>query len=141
MASMSDYLEIEMRKHLFRTGSFTKPPALWIALFTVAPSDAGGGTEVTKAGATGYLRVQRDPLDANWSAPDGTGGVTKNVAAITFPAPTADWGTVVAVGIYDSDDSGSNNLLFWNPLSANKTVNNGDAAPMFAADTLVVTFG
>jgi hypothetical protein len=140
MPSMSDYLEVQMRAHMFRTASFTKPTALWIALFTATPSDVGGGTEVTKAGGTGYLRVQRNPLDANWSAPDSTGGVTANLAAITFPSPTANWGTIVAVGIFDSDDTGSNNLLFWGPLAASKTVNNGDAAPSFGIGALSVTF-
>lgn len=140
MASMSDYLEVELRKHLFRTGSYTKPAALWIALFTTTPGEAGGGTEVTKAGGTGYLRVQRDPLDANWTAPDGTGGVTRNATAVAFPTPTANWGTVVACAIFDSDDGGTNNILFWSPLGASKTINSGDPAPVFDADALTITF-
>lgn len=135
MSQMSDYLEVELRKHLFRTGSFTKPAALWIALFTAAPSDAGGGTEVSGGS---YARVQRNPLDANWTAPDGTGGVTRNAAAITFPSPTANWGTVTHFGIFDASTGG--NLLVWGALSASRTINNGDAAPEFAADALQVTF-
>lgn len=31
MAAMSDYLEVELRKHIFRTGSFTKPTVLAVA--------------------------------------------------------------------------------------------------------------
>ena len=140
MASMSDYLEGQIRAHIFRTAEFTKPTELWIALYTATPSDTGGGTEVTKAGGTGYLRAQLDPLNANWSAPDSTGGVTKNSAAITFPAPTANWGIVTSIGIFDSDDDGANNLLFWGPLAAPKTVNSGDSAPTFEIDALVITF-
>lgn len=34
------------------------PPASFLALFTAAPPDAGGGTEVTSAGGTLYARVQ-----------------------------------------------------------------------------------
>ena len=136
MANMSDYLEVELRKHLFRTGSFTKPSALWIALFTVTPSDSGGGTEVSGGS---YARVQRNPGDANWTAPDGTSGITRNAAAITFPAPSGgNWGTVVAFGIFDASTAG--NLLAWGPISPARTINNGDAAPEFAPDALQVTF-
>jgi len=135
MSQMSDYLEVELRKHLFRTGSFTKPSELWIALFTVAPSDSGGGTEVSGGS---YARVQRNPGDANWTAPDGTSGVTRNAAAITFPTPTANWGTVVAFGIFDANTAG--NLLAWGAISPARTINNGDQAPEFAPDALQMTF-
>jgi len=135
MSAMSDYLEVELRKHIFRTGSFTKPTVLAVALYTAAPSDAGGGTEV--AGGS-YARVSANPADATWSAPDSTGGVTANVAAITFPAPTANWGTVTHFGIFDAASAG--NLLFHGTLSASRIINNGDAAPVFAAGALSITF-
>jgi hypothetical protein len=135
MANMSDYLEGQLRAHIFRTASFTKPTALWVSLFTVTPADAGGGTEVTGGS---YGRVNVPPLDANWSAPDATGGLTDNVAAITFPTPTANWGVVVAFGIHDASTAG--NLLVWGPITPNKTINNGDPAPAFAAGALDVTF-
>ena len=134
MANASDYLEVELRKHLFRTGSFTKPTVLGVALFTVTPADAGGGTEVTGGS---YARVNLPPLDANWTAPDGTGGLTDNAAAITFPTPSANWGTVVAFGIFDATTAG--NLLVWGPITPNKTINNGDPAPSFAIGALDVT--
>ena len=134
MAAFSDFLEVELRKHIFRTGSYTKPTVLAVALFTAAPSDAGGGTEVTGGS---YARVQRDPLDANWSAPDGTGGLTDNVAALTFPTPTANWGVVTHFGIFDATSAG--NLLFHGALTTPKTINNGDPAPAFAIGALDVT--
>ncbi len=135
MSAMSDYLEVEIRKHIFRTGSFTKPSALYVGLFTAAPSDAGGGTEVSGGS---YARVQRDPLDANWTAASATNGVTDNAAAITFPAPTANWGVITHFGIFDAASAG--NLLFHGALTTPKTVNNGDPAPAFAIGALVVTF-
>jgi hypothetical protein len=135
MANMSNYLEVELRKHVFRTGSFTKPAALWIALFTVAPTDAGGGTEVTGGS---YVRVQRDPLDANWTAVSATDGATDNAAAITFAAPTAAWGVVVAFAIFDASVAG--NMLVWGLVTPNKTINNGDPAPAFAIGDLDIVF-
>lgn len=135
MSQMSNYLEVELRKHLFRTGSFTKPSALWVSLHTADPTDAASGAEVSGGS---YARVQRDPLDANWSAASATDGITKNVASITFPAPTANWGSVTHFGIWDASSSG--NLLCYGALGTPKTVNNGDPAPSFAADAIVITF-
>lgn len=134
MSAASDYLEVEIRKHIFRTGSFTKPSALYVGLFTAAPSDSGGGTEVSGGS---YARVQRDPSDANWTGASSTTGVTDNAAAITFPAPTADWGTVTHWGIFDASSGG--NLLVHGALTTPQTVTNGGSAPSFAAGALVVT--
>jgi hypothetical protein len=143
VANMSDYLENKLVDHLFRTTTFTRPSPIFIALYTAAPSDAGGGTEVTGGS---YARVSVTPLDANWNATQGgtsgassgTGGLTDNVADITFPAPTANWGTITHFGIFDASTSG--NLLIWGALSQSKTVNNGDPAPKFLAGALDITF-
>lgn len=134
MANAADYLEVELRKHLFRTGSFTKPTVLGVGLFTVTPSDSGGGTEVTGGS---YARVNHPPLDANWTGASATDGVTDNATAITFPAPTANWGVVVAFGIFDATSAG--NLLVWGPISPSKTINASDPAPSFAIGALDVT--
>lgn len=121
-------------------------PALdtvYFALFTVSPSDSGGGTEVTGGS---YARISYASTLANWAgtqsaasttASTGTGGQTSNNNAITFAAPTADWGTVVAVGVYDKLTTG--NLLFWKALTANRTLLNGDPAPAFAAAQFTLT--
>ena len=135
MSAMSDYLEGQLRAHLFRTSSFTKPTTLAVGLFTAAPSDAGGGTEVSGGS---YARVSVNPLDANWTAASSTDGVTTNVNAVTFAAPTATWGTVTHFGIYDATTAG--NLLVWGALTTSRVISNGDAAPSFAAGALSVTF-
>ena len=136
MSAMSDYLELNLIKHLFRTGSFTKPTVMAVALFTAAPSDSGGGTEVTGGS---YARVDRPPLDANWDAvgAGGTDGHTSNTADIVFPSPTANWGVITHVGIFDATTAG--NLLFHGALTTPKTVNSGDPAPKFVAGDLDVT--
>ena len=132
MSAASDYLENQLIDHIFRAGTFTKPTVLAIGLFTAAPSDAGGGTEVSGGS---YARVQRDPSDTNWTATQGgttgassgTSGHTDNAAAITFPAPTANWGLVTHWGLFDATSGG--NLLLWGALTISKTINNGDPAP------------
>ena len=143
-AQASDYLENKLVDHLFRSATFAKPAGLFIALFTAAPSDAGGGTEVVGGG---YARVSLAPLDTNWKATQGgtsgpssgSGGVTSNAVAITFPAPTANWGAVSHVGIFDAASGG--NLLIWDALTATRTILNGDPAPKFDPDTFTITIG
>ena len=135
MSQMTDYLEGQIRAHIFRTASFTKPTVLAVALYTAAPGEAGGGTEVS-GGA--YARVQRDPLDANWAAASLTDGLTDNAAALTFPAPTANWGVITHCAILDATTAG--NMLLYGALTAAKTVNNGDPAPNFPIGALDVTF-
>lgn len=133
MAALSDYLENALVNHIFRNTDFTRPANIYVALFTAAPSDAGGGTEVSGGS---YAR-QAVPTGASseWNA--ASGGVTANTNTITFPTATANWGTVVAVGLFDAVTAG--NLLFHASLAANKTVNSGDVIRFNAGD-LDITF-
>lgn len=142
MTATSNYLENAVIDHIFRGATFSKPSALYVALFTAAPSDSGGGTEVSGGS---YARAQLDPSNTNWNATQGgttgassgTGGQTANAVDITFPTPSADWGSVTHIGIFDASSSG--NLLFHGALTTPKTVNNGDPAPKFTAGSLTVT--
>lgn len=45
------------------------PPAVYVALFTAAPTDAGGGTEATGGS---YARVQVTQADGSWATPAGS---------------------------------------------------------------------
>jgi len=133
----TDYLEGELAKHVLRTGTFTKPAAIWIGLFTDTPTDAGVGTEVSTS-ASGYGRVQCGPADASWSSPAGGNGASTNLLDFQFSAPTADWGEITSFGIFDAETGG--NALITNDLLVSKTVSNGDLAPKFAAGDLTITF-
>lgn len=124
--SKSDYLENKLLDHTLRGTVFTPPSTLYLALYTVAPTDAGGGTEVS-GGA--YSR-QVITFDA------AVGGATANSAQIVFSQATSSWGTIVAFGIFDTTPGG--NLLYWGDISPNKTVDNLDTA-RFAAGDLDIT--
>jgi hypothetical protein len=138
--SMSDYLENKLTDHVFRGVAYTAPTHLYVALFTAAPSDSGGGTEVSGGS---YARVTLDPSTTNWAATNGagtttnpssgTGGTTSNNSTITFPTATGSWGTVTHVGIFDAATSG--NLLFWGALTSSEVVNTGGTFS-FAASAL-----
>lgn len=143
MGSKTNYFENKLIDFVFRAQVFVPPATLYIALFTVAPDDASGGTEV--AGGS-YARVGVTASLANFAGTQGagtttvssgTGGATSNNGTITFPAPTANWGSVVAMGIMDAASGG--NMLYWSALSTPKTVNNGDAAPVFSAASLTIS--
>lgn len=117
---------------------------IYVALFLVAPDDAGaGGTEVSGGS---YARVPVACTLAAWcgtqgtastTASTGTGGTSSNNATITFPVPTADWGICVAFGIYDALTGG--HLLYSAVLGATRTILNNDPAPTFAASALTLT--
>jgi hypothetical protein len=103
-------------------------------------AEVTGGSYARVAMAAGAYQALADfagtQSAASTTASTGSGGTTSNNSAVTFPAPTANWNIVGALGIYDALTGG--NLLWWAPLTAPKTVNNGDAAPSFAAAALSV---
>lgn len=132
--SMSDYLEGQVIAHAFRTGSWTKPTTIAVALGTACSDSAF--TEIANSGS--YARVAVNPLDANWAAVSAGNGTTSNVGSITFATPTGNWGSVTHFAIYDSSTYGGGNLYFCAALTASKTINNGDAAPYFPAAALTV---
>lgn len=141
--SLTDYGENAIVDHIFRGTAFTAPTVIAVGLFTSACSDAGGGTEVSGGS---YARATLNPSASNWKstngttsgASSGTSGQTSNAVAITFPAPTANWGSITHFAIFDAASSG--NMLICQALSSAKTVNSGDSAPSFAVDALTVTF-
>lgn len=133
MTAISDYLEAKILNWALRgTAMGTAPATVYVALFTAAPNDAGGGTEV--AGGS-YARVGVSTT-GGFNAPT-TGGLSDNAADITFPTPTAAWGTVTHIGVFDAATGG--NLLFHGALTTSKTVNNGDPAPKVLAGALDIT--
>ena len=121
MAGLSDFAENEMLDHLFGAATYTPPATLYFALFTAAPSDAGGGTEVSTGS---YARVAVTNNATNF--PAASGGAKSNGTAITFPTASGSWGTVVAVGIFDASTSG--NLIAWATLAVSKAIGSGDTA-------------
>jgi hypothetical protein len=141
---MSDYLENKLVDLTLRGQAFTAPATLYFGLHTSATTDAGGGTEVSggsyarKAVTASLANFAGTQAAASTTASSGTGGVTSNNGLIDFPAPTANWGTVTHWSVWDASTGG--NMLYHGALTTSKTVNNGDAAPSFAAAALVLTF-
>lgn len=116
MAALSDYAEKLLLDWAMTTGSATRPTAWYVALYTAAPSDSGGGTEVSTGG---YTRQS-----VTFAAATSPGGTTSNTGAVSFTASGANYGTVTHIGIFDNSTGG--NLLWHGSLTTSKTVNDGD---------------
>ncbi len=128
--SASDYLEAAILDHVFGIASFTAPANVYIALFTAAPNDAGGGTEVT---GNAYARVQVTNSGSSWTRATST---VSNANDITTAVPTpSGWGTVTHFAVMDASTSG--NQLGWAALTAATTTAAGTAL-RFPAGSLTI---
>ena len=129
--SMTDYLENAVLNLLLGNVSYSVPATVYFALYTTAPGETGGGTEVTGGS---YTRVAVTNNTTNFATVSNS--TKRNSTAINFPTATADWGTVVAVGIFDALSAG--NLLFYSTLDQNKVISNGDSAS-FSINAITIT--
>jgi len=114
MSALSDHSENLLLNWLMTSGSATRPTAWYLALFTAAPNDAGGGTEVSTGG------YGRQTIAFNTAS----SGTTSNSADVSFTASGANYGTVTHIGIFDASSGG--NLLWHGAMTASKTVEDGD---------------
>jgi hypothetical protein len=142
-ASASNFLINKILDFVLRGQAYAPPATVYAGLTISAGSQAGPGTEVIGGS---YTRVPITSNLVNWAATQGatttavssgTSGQTSNNATITFPAPTANWGTVIEVCIFDAPTGG--NMLFRAPLSVSQTITNGAAASSFAVSALTWT--
>lgn len=123
-AVLSNYLETALINHILRNTPYTTPgTSVYLALFTAAPGEAGGGTEVSGGS---YARQQVTA----WNAPSGR--ATANTNVIAFPKATASWGTITHVAIFDASTSG--NLLVYGQLTESKTIGADDTFSIAAGD-------
>ena len=130
MSSFSDYTENLVLNWLLTTNSATRPTAWYVGLFTAAPSDTGGGTEVS---GSAYARKVTGTISVSGTTPT----TATNSAAIEFAAASGgNWGTVTHAAIFDALTSG--NMLAWAPLTTSRTINDGDVFRI-PASSLTVT--
>jgi len=129
MSSFTDYTENLVLNWLLTTNSATRPTAWYVGLFTAAPSDTGGGTEVS---GNGYARKATGTMTIT-----GTTTTATNAAAIEFAAASGgNWGTLTHAAIFDALTTG--NMLAWAPLTTSRTINDGDVFRV-PASSLTVT--
>jgi hypothetical protein len=132
--SLSRYLKAALLEEAFGATNFTAPVTLYLALFTVAPTDAGGGTEVTGGS---YARKAVTNNTTNFPAVTGTSTKLSVLhVAQSFTTASASWGTVVAYAWFDASSGG--NMLAWADVTVPQTVDNG-ATVTVAVDAISVS--
>ena len=136
MAGKSAYLEDKMLNWMKGTAFGTAPTTVYVALFTTNPT-ADDGTGAVEVSGGSYARAAIT-TSSGWSAISGSGTSPhqiSNAGVVTFATPTANWGTVIGIGIYDALTTG--NLLYWSSITS-QSINTGVVAS-FAASALVIT--
>jgi len=128
MAGFTNYSEDLVLNWMFTANSATRPSAWYVALYTVAPGESGGGTEVS---GTSYAR-QSVAFSVTGTAPT----TAANSAAVEFPTAGGSWGTVVAAGIFTASTGGT--LLAFADLTTSKTIDTGDVL-RFNTGALTIT--
>ena len=128
MAGLTNFGEDLVLDWLFTTGAATRPTSWYVSLYTVAPTESTGGTEVSGGS---YARVSTS-FTVSGTAPTQA----SNTAAVEFAECTASWGTVVAAGIMDASTSG--NLIAFANLTTSKAIDTGDVL-RFNAGALDIT--
>lgn len=126
MSAATDYLENKIIDHLLRNQAYSPPATVYVALFTTATDDAGGGTEV----AGGSYARQAITLSA------ASGGTTSNTGALTFTNMPA--ATVTHAALMDASSAG--NMLVHGALSVPKVVGAGDSLVIAIGDYDVAVF-
>lgn len=111
--ALTTFWEDELYDSTLRNLAHPAITTVFVGLFTAAPGEAGGGTEVA-VGA--YARQS-----VAFTAP--TDGAGDNSGDITFPVATADWGTVTHWALFDAVSAG--NMIIYGPL--------GDPSVLFQA--------
>jgi hypothetical protein len=111
--SLSNIFETTTLTWLLTASSATRPTAWYIGLFTVAPTDSGGGTEVS---GTAYVREA-----VTFTV---TGDTASNSAAVEWPVAGGSWGTITDVAIFDAVTAG--NMIGYAALTNAKTIATGD---------------
>ena len=104
------YLDNNFINAALRQIPFTSPLAVYLALYTTAPTVGGGGVEVSGGSYARQIVVFTAPVL----------GVSSNNADVLFPVASVAWGTIVAFGVFDASAGGS--LLYFNTLSTPRTV-------------------
>ena len=98
-----------------------RPTAWYLGLFTAAPGESGGGTELS---GSSYAR-QSITFTVS-------GNNASNDAAIEFPTASGSWGTITHVAVFDASTSG--NMIAYASLTASKTIDTGDVLRVPAGD-------
>ena len=143
--SLKDTFEEDLLQHIFENADIAgigsdllgavTPGSFYVALYTVAPTDAAAGTECAY---TGYARVGIARSAAGF---DAVGNNVSNAAAVTFGEMTAGGPeTALAFAYCLADVEDADDQIIWGDITSpggGLVINNG-VIPEFQANELDV---
>lgn len=142
MSAFTDYLESALLNHVFKGVTYSKPMAIYVALFEGEPGeDDAAGTECSFPGYARKDAAAGGALETGWTSvvdePAGGGKQTTNAKTITFdPNNGTSDVTLTHVGLYDTATNG--NLLFWAPMEQPKVLQPGDVLSFLPGDIAAI---
>lgn len=128
----TDYTNNKVLDLIFSTTAYTPPATLYIGL-SLFTANKNGVIAEPSGGA--YSRVSLANNATNF--PAASAGTKSNATLITFPAPTADWGTIYSLFVADAPTGG--NVLALADLTTPKSVTNGSTAAKVAVGALFLS--
>lgn len=129
MAYISEAVQDALLDELIGSGTFSDAGDFYLALYTVAPTEDGGGTEVSGGS---YARLTVDESTAFAAA---SGGSKVNSEDLTFPTCTSAWGDIVAWALHDHPTNDS--VVVWGLLSEELAIDTDDVA-VFVTGALII---
>lgn len=121
MSFSNNYETLVLQWALAPASSPTRASATYIGLYTAAPGEAGGGTEVSGGS---YVRES-----VTFTV---SGDTASNDATIEFTAATAAWGTITHVAVLDAVSGGG--IIAYAALDVTKVIGIGDILRFNAGD-------
>ena len=137
MAGFSDAVEKKILDHITGKTSWSSPTVngLYLALTTVAVTDADTAGTITEATYTGYARKQVVPADMTAAA--GTTSETHNSVTETFANCTAGSSTVIGWALCSSSSGAGDVVMFGTCTST--VISTTQTPPTVAASGLSLT--
>lgn len=129
---LTDLVNNKVLDCFFGGVAITPPSTLYVGL-SLTKSYKGGYVSEPAGGSYARVAVTND-LTHFLAA---SAGAKSNATTITFPTPSATWGTILSVFIADAPSSG--NVLAMADLPAPSTINSGASAPVIAVNALFLS--
>jgi hypothetical protein len=130
--SINDGTETRILDHIVGKTSYTMPGTVYLALFTTAVNDAGGGTE-----CTGGSYARKLTAGSDWVA--ASAGASSNATVITFVTPTGSWGTATHFAIMASvSGTTAADYIGWSDLTTSQAIGTGNTVS-FAIGALTLS--
>jgi hypothetical protein len=127
---MTTYFEQKVLNSALRGQAFGPISTVYAGLFKTAPTDAGGGQEVSGGGYARKSATFAEPVKETDKS------VCRNSDEIDFGAAAADWGKITHAAIFDGQTGG--NMLYYEALKSPKLIEEADSL-RFAAGSLTIS--